>query len=125
MSSFVSKQAVRIEIDERPGEWVEIKAKLSVGARGKLTDNIMSVKGGKGGNEADVDFHAGRYLAATLEASIVDWHLFDEDGKEVPFKRDLIAELDPDDALIDKVLAEINERNPTLGGKKEPDGSES
>lgn len=117
MSVFVSKAPVRVSVDERPDEWIEIKAKLSVADRGRLTDTIMSVNTGSGG-QADVQMHAGQYLAAMLVAGIADWRLLDDAGQPVPFRRELIAELDPDDALVDKALSEITARNPTLGGRQ-------
>lgn len=119
MGSFVSKKTHKVTVPDRPAEWIEIRAKLSVGARGQLTDSIMSVSAGKGG-EAEIAMRAGQYLAAMLEAAVVDWCLLDDEDQPVKFKRALIAELDPDDALVDAALAEITARNPTLGGKPPP-----
>jgi hypothetical protein len=122
MAIFVSKTPVRVEVDERPGEWIEIKPKMSVGDRGRLTDAIMRVSQG-GGGEAAIDMKAGQYIGAMLEAGIVNWLLLDEGGQTVPFKRELIAELDPDDPLVDKALLEITQRNPGLGGRAQGPGS--
>lgn len=116
MAIFVSKTPARIEVAERPGEWIEIKGKMSVGDRGRLTDMIMRVSQGADG-QADIDMHAGQYIQAMLEAGIVNWLLLDDSGQPVPFRRELIAELDPDDPLVDKVLSEITTRNPGLGGR--------
>lgn len=129
MAAFVGRAPVRVAVDERPDEWIEIKAKLSVGDRGRLTDAIMSVSmiTGKDGKEdvADVAMHAGQYQAALLKAGVVGWRLKGEDGEFVPFDRELIAELDPDDALVDKVLGELAARNPTLNQRQKTPGPSS
>lgn len=109
MTAFVSKQPVKVAIPDRPEEWIEIRAKLSVGDRGRLMDALLSV-----GQDSSVEMHAGRYLAAMLEAGVCGWHLLDGDGQAVPFRHDLVKDLDPDDPLVDKALAEIVARNPTL-----------
>jgi hypothetical protein len=115
MGAFVGRAPVRVAVVERPDEWIEIKAKLSVGDRGRLTDAVMSVSSGNDG-QADVALHAGQYQLALLQAAVCDWRLKDEDGGFVPFNRERIADLDMDDALVDKALGEIAARNP-LGGK--------
>lgn len=122
MSVFASKAPVRVEVEERPGEWIEIKGKMSVGDRGRLTDAIMKVSAG-GDGQADINMRAGQYVQAMLEAGIVGWQLLDEAGQPVAFRRELIAELDPDDALVDAVLLEITRRNPGLGGRGAGPGS--
>lgn len=114
MGNFVSKEPIKVEVEGQPDEWVMIKPKMSVGDRGTLSDRIMTVNASKG--ETDVDVKAGQYLLAMLEVNIVDWHLLDDAGQPVPFKKDMIAGLDPDAPLIDAVLGEIAERNPTLSG---------
>ena len=127
MSSFVSKEPVRVTVEDRPDEWVAIKPKMSVGDRGTLNDAIMTVSAGMGKDDKDtkVNVQAGQYLAAMLRVNIVDWRLLGDDGQPVPFKRELIADLDPDDTLIDATLGEIARRNPTLRETHAKSGSES
>ena len=122
MSNFVSKEPIKVMVaeDGPDGEWVMIKPKMSVGDRGLLSDRIMSVN--TAGGKTDVDVKAGQYLQAMLEVNIVDWHMSDDEGNLIPFKKELIASLDPDSPLIDKVLAEIAERNPTLSGSAATSG---
>ncbi len=122
MGSFVSKRPVRVTVEDRPDEYIEIRAKLGVGAAGDLTDSLLSVSG-LGGDDAEVKLHAGKYTAALLRAGIVGWRIKgdpesglpqDEEGC-VPFKADFVDMLDEDDPLVDAALQEIVRRNPTLG----------
>ena len=110
MGCFVSKEAVRIQL-ENSEEWIEIKPKLSLGDRNRLADALMEIDTSKGGDEVAVSLRTGRYLVALMETAIVNWHLLD-DGKPVKFDRRQIAELDVDDPLVDKTLNEIVARNP-------------
>jgi len=121
MGAFV-RGSVRVTVEERPEEWIEIKAKLDVGGRGQLFDEIMKVDAG-GGQGAEIELRAGRYQGALLAAAVTGWRLLDEEGREVPFKRELIGELDLDDALVDKVYREIVARNPTLTRGSAPSGN--
>ena len=123
MGSFVSKEPFRVTVEDRPDEWVAIKPKMSVGDRGTLSDAIMTVS--TAGKETNVSVKAGQYLAAMLRVNVVDWRILGDDGQPVPFKRELIADLDPDDTLIDAVLGEIARRNPTLTETPAKGGSES
>ncbi len=123
MGSFVSKEPVRVTLENRPDEWVAIKPKMSVGDRGTLSDAIMVVSAT--GKETNVNVKAGQYLAAMLRVNIMDWRILGDDGQPVPFKRELIADLDPDDTLIDAALGEIARRNPTLTETPAKSGSES
>lgn len=111
MGAFVSKEPVRIELPERPGEYIAIKAKLSAGDRSRLLDMSVKVKAEK---DADVTVDAGQYtLLGLMQVAFLGWRLLDDDGAEVPFDRKLIEDLDRDDPLVDAALAEIARRNPT------------
>ena len=124
MGAFV-RGNVRVTVDEKPGEWVEIKAKLDVGGRGQLLDAIMRIEPGAGGAETGIEFRAGQYQGALLGAAVVGWRLLDDGGQEVPFKPELVGQLDPDDPLVDAVYAEIVRRNPTLTRSGGPSGGSS
>jgi len=125
MGSFVSKQTVRITVDDKPDEWIDIKPKLSMGDRAKFQDAVLSAEFSRGGDKAKISMATGQLLSKMLELAITDWKLLDDEGKQVAFKPSLIARLDPDDPLVDRALAEVTERNPTLLGQSEKDGSES
>lgn len=119
MGAFAGKGTVKITVPEREGEFIEIKATLSVGERNRLMDAIMAEKG-SGTKDAERLFRVGTYSQTLLEAAVVGWRLLDDEGQPVAYKHALITELDPDDALVDKVLGEIAVRYP-LGGKKKSD----
>lgn len=113
MGSLVSREPVKITVEGREGEHIAIKPKLSVADRGTLTDAIMHIDGAVG-KDTSVSINAGRYMAAMLEIAVTGWRLLDDAGAEVPFTRENVAMLDPDDALVDAALKAIAERNPTL-----------
>jgi hypothetical protein len=114
-SHFVPSAPVRVEHPDYPGEWVDIKPKLSVGDRNALYTAMMSIEDNKS------EIAVGGYLQALLESAIVDWHLLDADGAPIPFDKALITKFDVDDPLIEKVQDEVAKRNPF--GKKTPIGS--
>jgi len=49
-----------------------------------------------------------------LERAIVGWELKTDDGRPYPFERSRIAKLPLGDPLVEQVLGEIVDRNPTL-----------
>jgi len=123
MSSFVSRRAVKVTVEDRPGEWIEIKPKLDIDAREALTEKISKVSAD--GTTTDIQLHPGRYLGAMLEVAVVGWQLLDDEGQAVPFEGRLIGQLDPEDPLVDQALQEIADRNPTLGTNRAPSGPKS
>ncbi len=120
MGSFVSKQAVKVEIDERPGEWIMIKPRMSQGDRTVLQDRVLKVE--TAGKELTAEVRVGTWQQSLLELMIVGWNLLDDAGNPVPYKRELIADFDPDDPLVDEVLGEIAARNPTSSAQSATTG---
>ena len=123
MGSFVSKQPVRVTVEERPDEWIDLKPSLSLGDWAKFQDAVLKAEFQRGDDEAKISMAAGQLTFRMLELSVVDWRLLDEAGALVPFKRDKIADLDQDDPLVDAAIAKVVERNPTLSGKDATTGS--
>lgn len=117
MGSFVKKATVRITVPEREGEYIEIKAQLSVGEKNRVSDALMAQRD-MGTDDAEVKFRFGSYNQILLETAVVGWRLLNEESESVPFKRELIADLDPEDDLVDKVLGEIATRYPLLGKRQ-------
>ena len=117
-SSFVARTPVRIQVDgdER---WIDIKPKLGQGDRLALIDTLLEMKAIEGKVGVISIAKYGAFVNALLELSITGWSLTDGDGAAVPFSVALIADLDPDDPLTEKVTQEVVERNP-LGVKKTP-----
>jgi len=135
MGSFVSKKPVRVEIDERKDEYIEVKPKLSAGERAEYTSAVFLAEFEPGSKEARMSMAAGLLMYKMLEMSIIGWRLFerhdddkviqDESGhpKTIAFDRALIPDLDLDDPLVDAALQRIVELNPTLLESKEKSGS--
>lgn len=126
MGAFVSKTPVKVTVDDRPDEWINIVPKLGAGAQADLQNQLMSVKM-EAGDEQKPEFAyaAGSMNVALLEAGITGWKLrgepecgleLDEEGF-VKFKHEYIGQLDLEDDLVDKALGELAKRNP-FGGKK-------
>jgi len=122
MSSFVSKKRDRVTVAERPDEWIDLKARLSIRDRATFQDAILTTEFQKGDDGAKVSMAAGQLTYKMLELSIVDWALVNDDGQPVPFNPAMIGELDQEDALVDAAIQRVVELNPTLSGQKESDG---
>ena len=80
MSSFVSKKRDRVTVAERPDEWIDLNARLSIRDRATFQDSILDTKFQKGDEGATVSMKAGQLTYRMLELSIVDWALVNDDG---------------------------------------------
>lgn len=113
MPHFVSTEPVVIKLHDDDREWISIKPRLSAGEKNALYDAVLDVDVPKGKDaEMDMKMKYGAYLTKLMTVAITGWCLLDDKGQEVPFKRERIENLDPDDPLVDKVLQEIAKRNP-------------
>jgi len=119
----LNAKPVRIEADDDSGEWIEIKAALSRGDRDKLSDAMMAIEF-KGG-DAQSTLKTLSRETLLLELAITGWSLLGEDGQPWAYKPARVAELPLDAPLVDKVLGEIADRNPTLSATAETNGSET
>ena len=113
MAHFASRKVLYVTLDsvspEKPeagGEWIAIRAAVSLGQRTQMQAALFEIDG-KSGAKADM----GRYLAAFNHLAIVDWYLVDE-GQVVPCTPENIDGLDAEDPLVDKAMREFAERNP-------------
>jgi len=122
MGSFVSKQAVRVAVESRPDEWIDLKARLSIRDRAAFQDSVLKAEFKRGDDQAQISMAAGQLTYKMLELSVVDWRLLDEAGNQVKFNPALIAEFDQEDELVDAAIQRVVELNPTLSGKSESDG---
>ena len=119
---FASKKLVYVTADsvsdDRPPDGVEfiaIRAALSLAQRTQIQAAIVEIDSKDNSAKARMDL----YLMAFNEMAIADWQLVDEDtGKPVPFSKERIGDLDPDQPLVDKALKEFALRNPTLGSRR-------
>lgn len=86
-----------------------IRPKMDFGTRNACMDALMVIRQADGGR-ADMAAHVGAYQLALLQHNITGWSGPDFQG--VPCSPDMIARLDPDEPLVERVLEEIGQRNP-------------
>lgn len=91
-------------------EWWEIKTKLSVGDKASIMDALIAMRTDTLGSAPD-EVQAFRSLARQRRVATVGWQLYDDDGEPIPFDRELIDELDPDDPIVEKIDDAIAEAN--------------
>ena len=94
-------------IDLGDGEWVDIAKRMSYGMQQKLFAHY--VKLGKDMKAIDVDIESGNLTL--LLVNIKAWNLKGKDGKVAPITKEVVARLDP--VIANKVVEEINNRNPS------------
>lgn len=108
---FVSKESVPVFLESDPENIIYIKPRMDYGTQTKVRSTIIKSQRQAGSDTqnvvVDLDLAAGNL--ALLTNNIVRWvgPLF----QGTLCTPENIASLDPDNLLIDKVLAEINERN--------------
>jgi hypothetical protein len=89
---FVTADTVRLDLPD--GEWIEVKAELSVSEEKRLTGaalqvNLRSVND----PAADIPFNYERFSLLKLYTWLVDWSLKDAQGKAVPLTLDTLGAL--------------------------------
>lgn len=82
MSRFISNVTKKLDLGD--GEWVEFKAGMSFN---KMKEFTSSADQGDGANNIEL-------LIPLLEYGIVNWLIKDDEGKEVPYSKEQILELD-------------------------------
>jgi len=124
MSRFVSDTAVKVSVDDS-GDWVEIKAKLTLEDRAKFNGalwnwtNVEKTELNEETGEEETNTVLERQyrpedrVMILLRLAVTAWNIVDDD-KPVPFSSKTFTRIDIDDPLWDKVCGEIADRNPTL-----------
>jgi hypothetical protein len=130
MGAFVSSKPVRISLPDAPDEWIEIKAKLSLGDREALEAGMFDIR--MNGNTAQFDIRGDKLLSSyagqiLLKAVIVAWNLADPDDetKIMPLADESFARIDLDSPIITEVLQEVDRRNPFFRARRVKVGSPS
>lgn len=100
----------RATVTDDAGNSVTIRAKMNYQTRGRVMDAMLDVTGA-----GAQSVHVGAGNMALLEHNILAWEgpAFTDPatGRPYPCTAENIRSLDPDEPLVDKVLAEINRRN--------------
>ena len=117
MSRFISIEAVPVHTDDDPANVIYIKPKMDYATLTKVRSAVVGAKGA--GASMEIGFDLAAANLALLTNNIVRWSGPDFDS--MPCNAENIGRIDPDDPLLDKVLTEINERNPQ--GQKSPNAS--
>jgi len=125
---FVENELHRIYLEEgTPDEqWVDVKAKLSVGDQDALGQLLFEVKidtqkmsglsraerrrQAREGNNLDASFKPS--TVALLQVSIVDWSFLDENNNKIPVNREWISRLKPEWAM--RIEEELDYLNPLV-----------
>lgn len=108
MPKFVSTERVPVTVEGDPNT-IYIKPKMDYGTRQRVMSAGAHLRQGEQGADPTADFDLGAYNIALLTHNIVGWAGPDFDTVECNAEN--IARLDPDDALLDEVLRQINDRN--------------
>lgn len=110
---FVKDERIPVSLDsvDLPHEErnvIYIKPKLNFGEKARVTDALITVKS-SGDKSADMEILAGTGNLALLTECIVAWSGPAFAGMACNAAN--IGRLDPDEPLVEAVLAEINRRN--------------
>ena len=91
---------------------ITIRTKMDFGVYSAFMDDLLAISGPK----LDITKHIGALNVALMVHNIVGWEgpgFLGPDGKTtLPVTPENIRHLDPDDPLVERVLAEVQERNP-------------
>lgn len=113
MSRFTESTEIPVSLDDESVPYQErdivwIKSKMDVGTRRSVRKALTTMTVNANGTMQMALDLAGQNVAL-LEYNITRWQGPGFDG--IPFTREALARIDPDDPLLDKALAEINRRN--------------
>ena len=117
MSIFVNRDAVEaVSLPDDPSNVVWIRRKMDLGMRNRVQDALMTLDSmGEDGKRGTMSLNLGKSNTVLLQFNIVGWEgpKFRDDvtDQPVPCTPNMIEQLDPDDPLVDAVLARINALN--------------
>lgn len=116
MPMFIAPELVPVQVGD---DTIWILPKMDVGCQGAVMDELLTLSGG---DLAQMDLHIGAYNVALMAHNIKRWEGPSFDGTACT--TDNVRRLDPDQAIVEAVLAEIQRRNPPRG-RRDPKGSTS
>lgn len=99
-----------IPISEGPNT-IHVRARMDFGVYSAFMDDLLSISGPK----LNLAQHIGALNVALMTHNISSWEgpgFLGPDGKPMPVTPESIRHLDPDDPLVLRVLAEVQDRNP-------------
>jgi hypothetical protein len=119
-----------VPISDENGNTIWIKPKMDFGTKSQALDEIARLKQFES-PDSSLGLMIGSYQRVLMRLNIVSWEgpAFAADEGLIPCVPATIDQLDPDEPLVNKVLAEIQERNKSKKSpnpkSQESDGSTS
>ena len=108
MSAFISSEPVPVHLEGDTENIIYIKPKLDYATLTKVRSAVVGAKGA--GANMEIGFDLAAANLALLVNNIVRWS--GPDFGAMPCNAENIGRIDPNYPLLEKVLEEINERNP-------------
>lgn len=121
MARFISEDKVPVFLEDDPEHIIYIRPKMNVGVYNRAMSKMATISASASTQDTSIGLDIGAYNLALLTSNILGWAGPDFDS--VPCTPENIERLDPDDPLLDRVLAEINRRNQPSKGDKSPNSS--
>lgn len=117
----------RVPVSDEQGNVIYIRPKMDLATRTAALDELLEVDGRDPQNPALRTVRVGMYNLILLRHNILAWEgpaFRYSDGRAIPCTPETIGQLDPDEPLVQRVLAEIDRRNrrPTSPDPKSPTG---
>lgn len=122
MGRFISLEAIPVHTDDDTENVIYIKPKMDYATITRVRSAVVAARSDNGAANLRINLDLVAANLALLVNNIVRWSGPDFDN--MPCTEENIGRIDPDDPLLDKVLAEINKRNPQ-GGKSPNESSAS
>jgi hypothetical protein len=124
MSIFVSKEPVEVTVDGL--NKIYIRARMGYGIEQKVIGDATTFKQEAGKAKQTVEVNIGAYNMALLTNNILSWtgpDFMDPQHRLIPCNPENIALLNDEDPLVEKVLAEIAERNRSKKAEAKENGN--
>ena len=109
MSVFASKQRERVELEKTESgkeQWIDLRRELTAGMRDYMYGRLYKRKS-PNSDDLEIDVEAALSVVQTLEAWIVDWQVYDEDGEAVDLSPAALGALSMETSEL--VMQRINE----------------
>lgn len=116
VSIFLNRDdLVAVSLPDEPENVVWVRRKMDLGTRNRVQDALMTLDNmNSDGTGGVMSLNLGKSNTVLMQNNIVRWEgpkFRDDNGMPIPCTPYMIENIDPDDPLVDAVLARINELN--------------